>query len=118
MDQYVAEDAARYRWLRAKGLNFLEYKVLDSAVIIAVGDKLDREVDIKRQGQSLDQSIDLETDAARYRLIRDGKILWRLTNYVDGHPPIFPADNALDELIDYLRIAFSQHRPVSAEKLH
>jgi hypothetical protein len=104
MDQYVAADAARYRWLRSDGLNWLEYTVLDSAVTVARGDKLDREVDAKRQGV-ISKSTDPEADAARYRLIRDGKVLWNFKdNHVDaGYPPIFPAGDALDKLIDMLR---------------
>jgi hypothetical protein len=105
MDQYVAEDAARYRWLRYYGINWLEYTVYDSAVVIADGDKLDREIDVKRRGFVISESTDPETDAARYRLIRDGKVWWTLKdNYVDdGYPPIFPTGDALDKVIDSLR---------------
>jgi hypothetical protein len=102
MDQYVMEDAARYRWLRADGINWLEHSVLDSAVVIADGDKLDREVDVKRQGVVISESTDPEADAARYRLIRGG-MLWSFKDSYVDYPPIFPTGDALDKVIDALR---------------
>lgn len=102
LDYKTEEDAARYQFLREGGLSCLEYGLLNCKLIFADGDDLDKEVDIKRVNFVGDRSRDLETDAVRYRWLRNGNI-GRLEYVADEHGILdFYSYNSLDQQIDSL----------------